>query len=107
MEFTYVKFEVLIPEEYIHKLRDELNDAGLLNVGHYDHVLSYVHVKGYWRPLQSSTPYRGTKGKVSFGEECRVEFTCSADRVEVAKRIIKNIHPYEEPVIHVLPQFTI
>jgi hypothetical protein len=49
--FTFVKIEVLIPEEYIENLRDELNHLGILTVGDYDHVVSFASVKGYWRPI--------------------------------------------------------
>jgi len=50
MDCTFVKMEVLLPEEYIEACRNALNDLGILSVGDYDHVISYSHVKGYWRP---------------------------------------------------------
>ena len=48
MQFTEVKIEVFIPEEYIETLRDELNKIGACKTGEYDHCLSYSSVKGYW-----------------------------------------------------------
>ncbi|MGV2619745.1 UNVERIFIED_CONTAM: cytochrome C biogenesis protein [Halobacillus marinus] len=74
MNFSYVKFEVLLPEEYIVPLRDQLRNNKVLTVGEYDHVVSYTETKGYWRPLQSSNPYSGEKNKVTFGSECKMEF---------------------------------
>jgi len=62
MEFKFVKIEVLLPEEYIEKVRDQLNDIGVLTVGNYDNFISYSHVSGYWRPLEEATPFHGTKG---------------------------------------------
>ncbi|WP_424955123.1 hypothetical protein [Jeotgalibacillus salarius] len=47
MNFDYVKLEVLLPEETIVPLRNRLNDAGILRIGAYDHVISYTHTKGY------------------------------------------------------------
>jgi hypothetical protein len=103
MEFESVKVEVLVPEEYIERLRDELNNIGLLTVGKYDNVVSYSVVKGYWRPLEGSSPFDGTKGEISFGSECKMEFRCSLENITEAKQVIKNIHPYEEPVINIIP----
>lgn len=33
MDFKFVKFEVFIPEEYVDKLRDALNEIGALTIG--------------------------------------------------------------------------
>ena len=103
MQVEFVKVEVLLPEIIIEKLRDELNSAGFLTVGNYDHVLSYSHVKGYWRPLDNSIPYKGKKGIVSFGEECKMEFRCKYKDIKRVISIIRSIHPYEEPIINVMP----
>ncbi|REJ07955.1 cytochrome C biogenesis protein [Halobacillus trueperi] len=106
MNFSYVKFEVLLPEEYIVPLRDQLNKNRVLTVGEYDHVVSYTETKGYWRPLESSDPYSGEKNKVAFGLECKMEFKSPYKRIEEIRNIIKSIHPYEEPVINVVPLIT-
>ncbi|MFG6120932.1 MULTISPECIES: divalent cation tolerance protein CutA [Thalassobacillus] len=106
MNFSFVKFEVLLPEEYIVPLRDQLNKNKVLTVGEYDHVVSYTETKGYWRPLESSEPYSGEKNKVTFGSECKMEFKSPYKRIEEIRNIIKNIHPYEEPVINVVPLIT-
>ena len=103
MEFQFVKVEVLLPEEYIENLRNELNNLGVLTVGNYDHVVSYTFVKGYWRPLKESTPFNGTKGEISFGTECKMEFRCLYRDIQEVKNVIKSIHPYEEPIINVIP----
>ncbi|MFA1822932.1 cytochrome C biogenesis protein [Virgibacillus oceani] len=103
MEFELVKVEVLLPEEYIEKFRNELNDIGVLTVGNYDNVVSYSAVKGYWRPLEGSIPYNGTKGEISFGTECKMEFSCLIKDMEEVKKLIRTVHPYEEPIINVMP----
>ncbi|GGP11040.1 divalent cation tolerance protein CutA [Oceanobacillus neutriphilus] len=98
----YVKMEVLLPEEYIEKVRNALNDIGVLRVGNYDHVISYSMVKGYWRPLEEATPFNGSIGEISFGTECKMEFKCLYEKIEEVENIIRSVHPYEEPVINVL-----
>jgi len=103
MEFTFVKIEVLLPEGYIEILRNKLNEMGILAVGKYDHVLSYSLVKGSWRPLEGAKPFNGNTGEICFGTEYTMEFRCLYEKIEEVLSIINSIHPYEEPIIHVLP----
>lgn len=103
MEFEKVKIEIFVPEEYIIKLRQELNKVNACTVGDYDNVMSISNVRGYWRPLEGSNPFNGEIGKVCEGEECKVELVCKSEYVKNAIKIIKEIHPYEEPVINIIP----
>jgi len=103
LHITFVKVEVFIPEQYIETLRNSLNDLGVLQVGNYDHVVSYTMTKGYWRPLQASNPYNGVKDEISYGSECKLEFRCPYKKIEEVMKIIKTIHPYEEPMIYIIP----
>jgi len=103
MLFKEVKIEIYVPEEYILKLRDELNKVNACRVGDYDNVIAITNVKGYWRPLVGSNPFNGEVGKVCEGEECKVEVRCKSEFVRNAIRVIKEIHPYEEPLINIIP----
>ena len=98
----YVKFEVYLPEEFLAPLREELNKHKLLGEGKYDMVTSWMPVQGSWRPLAGAKPFNGTVGEVCTASEVKLEFRCPAAQVAQAKRIIRKIHPYEEPVINVL-----
>jgi hypothetical protein len=103
MQFTRVKIEVLMPEGYIALLRNKLNEAAVIRQGNYDHVISYSHVHGYWRPLEGAVPFEGEEGEISHGTECLVTFKTHCNNVPAVKEIIEDIHPYEEPVYHVIP----
>lgn len=99
-----VKIECFIPGEYVGRLRDELNQIGALTVdGRYDYCLAVSTVRGSWRPLAGSSPYAGETGKICEAEEAKVEFTCKKELCRAAVQTIKNVHPYERPVINVLP----
>ncbi len=99
-----VKIECFIPEEYVGRLRDELNKIGALTVdGLYDYCMSVSKVKGSWRPLEGSSPYVGETGKICEAEEAKIEFTCKKELSKKAVQTIKNVHPYETPVINVIP----
>lgn len=103
MIFNEVKIEIYVPEAYIIKLRDELNKVNACKVGDYDHVISITNTRGYWRPLENSTPFNGEVGKVCEGVECKMEIRCKRAYVKDAIRVIKDIHPYEEPLFNIIP----
>lgn len=100
---TQVKLEIFIPEAYIEMLRDELGKLGAGRVGHYDHCLSITTVRGYWRPLEGTEPFEGQIGRINEGTECKVEVNCSRHLVPVALKTIRQLHPYEEPLINIVP----
>lgn len=103
MEISQVKVETYVPKEYVEKIRDELNEIGACKVGNYDHVMSVLHVEGSWKPLKNSNPFNGEKEEINYGTECKMEVRCPFSKVEETVRVIKRIHPYEEPLINILP----
>ena len=103
MEFKEVKIEIYVPKEYIIKLRDELNKVNACKIGDYDNVISITNVRGYWRPLEGSNPFNGEVGTVCESEECKIEIRCRREYVKNALKVIKEIHPYEEPLINIIP----
>lgn len=98
-----VKIEIYMPEEYVEEIRNALTLLGACRAGDYDHVLSYQSTKGFWRPLENSNPFHGEKGKICFGTEIKAEVLCPVGLLQDAVETIKKIHPYEEPVINVIP----
>lgn len=103
MEFTQVKLEIFIPEKYVVILREALASAGAGIIGDYDHCASVTEVRGYWRPLEGAEPYAGIVGKISEARECKVEVNCPREAVPEVIRAIRKIHPYEEPLINIIP----
>ncbi|MBS4537505.1 cytochrome C biogenesis protein [Clostridium sp. D2Q-11] len=103
MEYKDFKIEIYLPEGYIEDMRKELNDMGACRVGDYDNVISFSEVKGYWRPLESTTPFHGNKGDINFGSECKMEIRCGISYIKNVLDKIYEIHPYEEPLVNVIP----
>ena len=100
--FDY-KIEVFIPEEFVTILRDELAHVDVGHIGNYDHCLAWSLVHGSWRPLEGSRPYDGEVGRVSEGIEAKVEVNCREANVRPALDVIRRVHPYEEPLINIIP----
>ncbi|MGE5250891.1 MAG: cytochrome C biogenesis protein [Bacteroidota bacterium] len=97
------KIEIFIPERFVPALREELARAGAGRIGNYDHCIAYSLIHGSWRPLEGSNPYDGEIGKISEGTEAKVEVNCPADRVRAVLQAIRRVHPYEEPLINLIP----
>jgi len=97
------KLEVFMPLEYLETIRDSVNELGACKVGNYDNVFSFSEIKGYWRPLENSNPLTGTKNEINFGSEIKAEFICPHEKVKNVLAKIKQIHPYDEAVVNIIP----
>ena len=103
MEFNYCKLEIFIPETKILELQKALQKVDAGHIGNYDSCMSVSQVTGYWRPLDGCDPYIGENGKISSEPEAKVEVTIYAEAAERTIQAIKEVHPYEEPVINAIP----
>ena len=101
------KVEIYVPEDYVEEMRRQLNAIGVLKVGDYDNVVSITKVTGYWRPLENAKPFSGKIGDLHYGSECKMELRCNSVLIKEALKKIHEIHPYEEPVVNVLPLMNI
>ena len=101
----YLKLEIFIPESHLEELEAVLakEDAG--HIGNYDCCLSYSYVMSTWRPLPGTKPYCGNTGTVSCERELKVEVTISTEQLKPVMAAVRRIHPYEEPVVNVIPLF--
>jgi hypothetical protein len=41
--------------------------------------------------------------KLEHGEECRLEMNCSRDLVPAALEVVRRVHPYETPLVNIVP----
>jgi hypothetical protein len=100
------KIEIYVPEKYVDAIRTAMNEAGACRVGNYDNCMSVIQVAGYWRPLEGSEPFHGNVGEVNTGTEVKIETVCDAEHLDAALNAARKEHPYEEPLIHVIPLYT-
>lgn len=103
MDFKHVKIEIFIPNTHLEQLREALNRGGAGVISNYDNCISITHVDGFWRPLEGADPYEGKVGEVCRGSELKVEVRCAVENIEKTIEEIVKIHPYEEPVINIIP----
>ena len=103
LNFNMAKLEIFIPCSHLAVLRETLRSAGAGAMGNYDSTLSYSLVKGSWRPLLGANPYDGEIGVLTEADEYKVEVCCKTENIEQTVEAIRAVHPYETPVINVLP----
>lgn len=105
MEFEYCKLEIFVPRTHLEPIRRALRSVDAGHIGKYDGCLSYGETTGCFRPLGGSSPYLGREGELCTVPEYKVEAVCRADRVGETLAAVKKAHPYEEPVINVIPLY--
>lgn len=101
--FTHVKLEIFVPQDYSLQLRDELAKIGVGRLGNYDHCVAIYPVQGYFRPLPGAEPFEGEPGKITEMAEHKLEVNCERALVEEAIKVIRSVHPYEEPLVNIIP----
>jgi hypothetical protein len=102
-KFTHVKLEIFIPQESVLTLRDELARIGVGVIGDYDHCFAATKATGYFRPLDGAKPFVGKIGEIKVVMEYKLEVNCKRDLVNDALKVVKRVHPYEEPLINIIP----
>ena len=102
-KFRYCKLEVFVPEEFLPQIQEALWAVDAGHIGAYDRCLSVSHVESMLRPLAGSEPFLGAQGELCRAEEMKVEVTCLAEKAAETVAAVKAAHPYEEPVINVIP----
>jgi len=107
MEIKEFKLEIFIPESHLRPLQDALRSVDAGHIGDYDGCLSYWHSMGVWRPLENSDAYIGTVGEYSEEPEVIACVNVKPEKVEETVKIIKEVHPYEEAVVNIIPLYFI
>lgn len=99
----FCKLEIFIPKTHLSQLQSALQSVDAGHIGNYDSCLSYSEVIGTWRPLENAKPYLGKANNISQEPELKVEVRILAENLNITLEAIKRIHPYETPVINIIP----
>ena len=99
----FFKLEIFCPEESVDEILEVLarNHSG--EVGNYSHCFAFSQVQGSWVALEGSSPAIGEVGKLFSGTEIKIEVNCREEFLMEAIQAVREVHPYEEPLINVLP----
>ena len=97
----FVKIVVTIPEADADMLRKAIGDAGAGAIGNYSHCSFSSKGIGRFTPLNGANPTIGQIDKSEEVVEERIEITCNKAILNKVVATIKQVHPYEEPVIDI------
>lgn len=103
INISRVKIFVTIPSENVEKVRDTVCDIGAGIIGDYTYCTSSTKIIGTFKPNDNANPYIGKSNKLEFVEEEKLEFVCDIDKVKAVISKIREVHPYEEPAIDIVP----
>lgn len=99
----FFKIEIYAPQEAVDEILEALAKTRAGEIGRYDHCASITPVQGFWRPLDEAKPYLGNPGELFSGSEVKIEVLCREENLMEAVQAVREAHPYEEPLINILP----
>lgn len=105
MKFPFYHLIVYVPISHADAVRTALAEAGAGKIGNYDSCSFSVRGTGRFRPLPGADPASGSIGSVEEVEEERIEVLVPSDpgKLRTILKAVKNVHPYEEPAMHLIP----
>lgn len=103
IDIKRVKIFVTIPIENVEKIRNAVCEAGAGIIGDYTYCTSSTKSLGTFKPNDNANPYIGEKNNLEFVEEEKIEFVCDIDKVKKVISKLREVHPYEEPAIDIIP----
>ena len=103
IEINKVKIIVTIPIENVDEVRNAICEAGAGVIGNYTHCSMSTKCVGTFKPTDEANPYIGEKNNLEFVEEEKLEVVCDVNIVKNVISKLREVHPYEEPAIDIIP----
>ena len=103
IDIKKVKVIVTIPAENTEEVRDVICNEGAGIIGNYTYCTMTTKCIGTFKPSVEANPYIGEKNKIEFVDEDKLEVICDINIVKRVIKTIREVHPYEEPAIDIIP----
>jgi len=103
IDIKKVKVIVTIPAENTEEVRNAICNEGAGIIGNYTYCTMTTKCTGTFKPSDEANPYIGEKNKIEFVEEDKLEVICDINIVKRVIKTIREVHPYEEPAIDIIP----
>lgn len=103
LNISKVKIIVTMPVNSLDEVRMAICQTKAGIIGNYSYCTTSSKCIGTFIPNEKANPVIGKNGSLEFVEEEKLEVVCD---INIAKQVIQNIrkvHPYEEPVIDIIP----
>ena len=103
IDIKRVKMFVTIPIENVDMVRNAISESGAGIIGNYTHCTYSIKGVGTFKPNDNANPYIGELNQLEFVEEEKLEFVCAVENVQQVIKKLREVHPYEEPAIDIVP----
>ncbi len=103
IDIKRVKIFVTVPLENLEMIRNIVCETGAGIIGDYTYCTSSTKSLGTFKPNDNTNPYIGEKNNLEFVEEEKLEVICDIDKVKKVITKLKEVHPYEESAIDIVP----
>lgn len=98
-----VKIFVTVPVDNVNDVRSAMCDAGAGIIGNYIYCSTSTKTIGTFIPGDEANPYIGEQNKMEFVNEEKLEVICDVEKVKNVITKLREVHPYEEPAIDIVP----
>ncbi|MBK9123870.1 MAG: hypothetical protein IPM16_12235 [Chloroflexi bacterium] len=92
-----------VPESHVDAVLDAIASAGGGQIGSYTHCAFTNTGRGRFKPAEDANPHVGMVGQINAVDEWRIETFCARSQGRSVVDAIRAAHPYEQPVIYVIP----
>lgn len=103
MDFQRVKIITTAPPNEADKIRQALGEAGAGQLGEYSFCSFSYRGQGRFMPSDKATPYIGEAYKLETVEEEQIEVVCRRENAKQVIAALRQAHPYEEPIVDIVP----
>lgn len=103
IDIKRVKIFVTIPLKNVEEVRNAICEAGAGIIGEYSYCSTSIKSVGTFIPNENANPHIGERNKLEFVEEGKLEVVCDVNLVKNVISKLREVHPYEEPAIDIVP----
>ena len=97
------KIVVFVPKTYVSDMQDVLSSSDAGHIGNYSHCTFQTEGQGTFKPLDGTKPYIGSRDKVEFVDEVKIETIVQEGKVQHTINAMIKAHPYEEVAYDIYP----
>lgn len=105
MNFNVSKVKIIVtsPIENSDEVKKTLGDAGAGIIGNYSYCSITEKCIGSFKGNDKSNPHIGKKNNLEHVNEDKIEVQCDVDILKDVLKKLREVHPYEEPTIDIIP----
>ncbi len=100
-----LKLVVYVPKTHVDSVLNMMheNGCGDFGEGKYQGVAFLTFGHGTWIAMKGSKPFKGRLNRREMIQEVKIETCCTSAKARHMVKVLRSIHPYEEPVIELFP----